>query len=472
MSDSTNQKRIAFLKEHIIALNEGTGRLTWAEYGNKYEHSNHGIRKWWRRFIDIFLKDNIWFTGYPIDEDWAEHILTLKDTLKNDKQGYPNAIGQKNLNEKWVENLEQKVAFFENLSDKPVRSVEEAMAMVGADPAIWEVYHYESTVWSVTSFKLDGLPFHKNNYRNHIKLRLKKDTKEDVIERLLKAIDNIPPREIASFPTAGEVAVLNVADFHLGAEIKNLTRTSDFSVDILIMYLHEVAEKVNRRQFSAVHVNMLGDFFESISGLNKPDTFKGLGLGMYGANLFILADKIFSEHFLSRINNLRSVNIVGGNHDRLAADKKQESTSEGAGILAYLLQKTLPSIEVSYNHSILVKVIDGIQYILFHGDTGVAKQDAAKVILDYGLPGNYFTCLISGHRHTREYKRTMKTHVTAYKDVVFVEMDEMKYRKYQIASLFTGNIFSENLGHASTAGALVTWNNGRGKPESWDLCLS
>ena len=53
-----------------------------------------------------------------------------------------------------------------------------------------------------------------------------------------------------------------------------------------------------------------------------------------------------------------------------------------------------------------------------------------------------------------------------------VELDELKYRKYSIASLFTGNIFSENLGHASTAGALVTWNGGKGKPDSWDMCLS
>ena len=472
MIDSTNQKRIAFLKEHILSLTTGQPRLTWAQYGDKYEHPKDGVRKWWRRFLEIFLKEGLWFTGYPIDDDWLNTIEDFKDNLKNDKEAYPNALGQTNLNEKWVENLEQKVAYFENLSDKPVRSVEEAMATVGADPEIWEVYHYESTVWSVTSFKKDGMPLQKNNYRNHIKLRLKKENKIDVINKLLRAVENVVPRQIVSFPTAGEIAVLNVADFHLGAEIKNLTRISDYNVDTLIMYLHEVAEKVNRRQFSGVHVNMLGDFFESISGLNHPDTFKGLGLGMYGSNLFILADKIFSEHFLSRINNLRSVNIVGGNHDRLAADKKQESTSEGAGILAYLLQKTLPTIEISYNHSILVKIIDGIQYILFHGDTGVAKQDAAKVILDYGMPGNYFTCLISGHRHTREYKKTMKTHVTAYKDVVVVELDEMRYRKYQIASLFTGNIFSENLGHASTAGALVTWNNGRGKPESWDMCLS
>lgn len=472
MIDSTEQKRIAFLKEHILALNEGKGRLTWQDYGDKYQHSKHGIRKWWRRFIDIFLKDNLWFTGYPIDSDWLMKVDELRDTVDNTNDGYPNALGEEDLNEKWVENLEQKLAFFNNVSDKPIRSVEEAMAAVGADPDKWEVYHYESTVWSVTAFKLDGFPLHKNNYRNHIKLRLKKASIEDVIDKLLASLDKVKPRDIVSFPTAGEIAVLNVADFHLGAEIKNLVRTEDFSVDILIMYLHEVAEKINRRQFSGVHVNMLGDFFESISGLNHPDTFKGLGLGMYGANLFILADKIFSEHFLSRINNLRSVNIVGGNHDRLAADKKQESTSEGAGILAYLLQKTLPSIEITYHHSILVKIIDGIQYILFHGDTGVAKQDAAKVILDYGEPGRYFTCLISGHRHTREYKRTFKTHVNTYKDVTYVEMDEMRYRKYQIASLFTGNIFSENLGHASTAGALVVWNNGRGKPETWDMCLS
>lgn len=471
MSVSIEQKRIAFLKEHLLNLSQDS-RLTWAQYGIKYEHSKDGVRKWWRNFLDIYRKDKKWFTGFPIEQEWLSKLDEFELSLQESKVALPNAIGEANIDEKWVENIEQKLAYFENISDKPIRSVEEAMTLVGADKDKWEVYHYESTVWSVTSFKLDGLPLTKNNYRNHIKLRLRSQNFEDVIGKMLSSLDKIKPRTIASFPTSGEIAVLNVADFHLGAEIRNLTRTSDYNIDVLIMYLHEVAEKINRKQFSAVHVNMLGDFFESISGLNHPDTFKGLGLGMYGANLFILADKIFSEHFLSRINNLRSVNIVGGNHDRLAADKKQESTSEGAGILAYLLKKTMPDVIIDYNHSILVKVIDGIQYILFHGDTGAAKQDAAKVILDYGEPGKYFTCLISGHRHTREYKRTFKTQVNTYKDVTYVQMDEMRYRKYTIASLFTGNIFSENLGHASTAGALVIWNNGRGKPESWDMCLS
>ena len=470
MEQSTNSKRVAYLKENLLDILQGT-RKTYQEYSVTYESTNDTLRHWWRKFLNTFMENGMWCANTFIEEEWLSRVLEYKDTIKTDPRAYANSIGEKNLDEKWVENIEQGLAFFDALSDKPVRSQEEAMTVVGADPTKWEVYHYESTVWSVTSFKKEGLPIHKNNYRNHIKMRLRKTTMDDVIDKMLEAIKGITPREINVVPSAGEIAVLNVADFHLGADIRNMARTLDFNIDVLIMYLHEVADKINRRQFSKVHVNMLGDFFESISGLNHQDTFKGLGLDMYGANLFILADKIFSEHFLSRINNLASINIVGGNHDRLAADKRQESTSEGAGILAYLLQKTMPSVVISYHHSILVKVIDGIQYILYHGDTGVAKQDAAKVILDYGNT-DYFTCLIGAHRHTRELKKTLKTSVSTYKDITMVELDELKYRKYSIASLFTGNIFSENLGHASTAGALVTWNGGKGKPDSWDMCLS
>lgn len=457
--------RVECLKAMITDI-LSDGRKTFEVYSKEYGHTHDGVRAWWRRFLYTFYKRGLWYKDVPIEPEWMGRTVDAVLKIAPDR----NDATLSNTEEKWVEDLEKGLAVFEGLSDKPVRSEEEAMRIVGADPKKWEVYHYESTVWQVTSFKRKGLPLTVNNYRNHIKMRLRKDNIDDVLERMVDAVGKVRPRGVAKSEGTG-IGVLNVSDFHLGADVSGLSRSLDFNMDILIEHLHKVADKVNRMSFHAVHVNMLGDFFESISGMNHPNTFKELGLRMYGANLFILADKIYSEHFLSRINNLAGINIIGGNHDRLASDKMTESTSEGAQILAYLLQKTLADVKVKYHHSILVDVIDGIQYILYHGDKNFAKADASKIILDYG-DNQYYTCLIGGHKHTREVIKTAKTHVTTYKNIPIVEMDELKYRKYTIAPLFTGNLYSENLGYASTAGALVIWNNGNNKPDTWDMCLS
>ena len=132
MSVSIEQKRIAFLKEHLLNLSQDS-RLTWAQYGIKYEHSKDGVRKWWRNFLDIYRKDKKWFTGFPIEQEWLSKLDEFELSLQESKVALPNAIGEANIDEKWVENIEQKLAYFENISDKPIRSVEEAMTLVGAD---------------------------------------------------------------------------------------------------------------------------------------------------------------------------------------------------------------------------------------------------------------------------------------------------------------------------------------------------
>ena len=47
-----------------------------------------------------------------------------------------------------------------------------------------------------------------------------------------------------------------------------------------------------------------------------------------------------------------------------------------------------------------------------------------------------------------------------YEEVEVVSLDEANYRKINVASLFTGNYYSESLGFAGTAGMTITFNNG------------
>ena len=115
-----------------------------------------------------------------------------------------------------------------------------------------------------------------------------------------------------------KVGVVNLADLHLGAYIDGLRNTPAYSIQILINRLEEVAEITNSHGFSEVHVNILGDLIESFSGLNHKNSWKGLSKGMSGAEVIKFTTKVLHEHFLSKIDNLEKVNIIGGNHDRFS----------------------------------------------------------------------------------------------------------------------------------------------------------
>jgi predicted phosphodiesterase len=217
-------------------------------------------------------------------------------------------------------------------------------------------------------------------------------------------------------------------------------------------------------------LNVLGDLIESFSGLNHPNTFKSLGLDMYGFNVVTLCYEILVKHLIGQINNLASVNLVSGNHDRTSVKSDIDNMGEVVGLLAWLLEREFPQLEVHYNPLVLTREIDGINYVLSHGHHRLSKKDAAKTAFDYGS-NDKFNLLLEGHLHTRQTQRTYKRRVIEYEDFDFVAMDEMKYRKIKVASLFTGNWYSESLGFASTAGFLLTWNNGRGGVKVYDSTL-
>ena len=263
------------------------------------------------------------------------------------------------------------------------------------------------------------------------------------------------------------IGTILASDFHLGAEVKNLIRTPNFSTDILVEYLNQMAQQVNEMKLSEVHFCFLGDFWESLSGMNHDSTFKSLETNMWGSNAIVTGHKIMST-FLSSIVNLKSVNIVTGNHDRFAPSKNLENTGEAGKVLSYLLSITFPGLEINCNDLVISKKIDGINFILNHGDKGLSNKDTSKVVFDYG-DNKCFNLLVEGHWHTRKGRKTDKS--TYYKEYEFISLDEQNYRKITLAAIFTGNYYSESLGFSGSGGFLVVKNNGKGKPIIIDIPL-
>lgn len=329
-----------------------------------------------------------------------------------------------------------------------VTTLEEALKFCEADLDKWEVDKWVSNYWSgFTQVKLFFKPRQKGL--------------EDLAKDVYEEVSKWKPISINRVAGTNKVTLL-CSDFHIGAEVHNLMKTPDFNINILQDYLHDVVTFVNSKKYEEVTVCFLGDYFESLSGLNHEDSFKSMGQNMWGSNLMITAHKIM-VNFLAGINNLQALNVVTGNHDRFAANKRQESTGEAGKVLSYMIQVSMPELTVEYNDLIISKEINGINYILTHGDKSISNKEITKVILDYGKQG-IFNLVCQGHFHTSRLKSYLKSSLHKFDDFEMIGVDDLDYKSITIPSIFTGNYYSESLGFSGNAGFVLSENNGKGKP--------
>lgn len=372
----------------------------------------------------------------------------------------------------WYQDESKGTANLSQVVDKQIKSLDDLVKACSIDLDEWEVERWVCNSWGVTAFPKDQpLGVQSTNYQVKAWLKKREKSLGEVVDILLPSISSYTPKN-RWVKRVGKtrVGVANFADFHFGAKVKDLLRTRDFNLEILIEYLSEAVAILNSYKFSEVHVNMLGDFFESLSGINHENTFKSLAEDGWGGNVMILANEIIGEHLLSKIVNLSSVNIVSGNHDRMTASNKVDNTGEGGKILWYMIKKDFPDIPVRYHNSVLSVEIDGINYLLTHGDKGYSKKEFSKFVLDYGKPSIY-NVILEGHLHSRIYEKAVKAGRTQYEDIEAVSMDDVGYRKIICPSIFTGNWFSESLGFSSAAGMIICENNGKGQPHAYDISL-
>jgi hypothetical protein len=398
-------------------------------------------------------------------EDWRSlRIYIWRLSKKN------HEIINEIVNNKWNQDEKKGLAEIEIDVSKPVKSLEDLIEVCDIDLDIWEIDRWVCNTWGTTSFKksIDGT--YRTNYQVKAWLSKRTKTQEELLESILPIIEDYIPKKINKVKCKNKIGVASFADFHIGAEVKQLLKTKDFNIEVLINYLQKAVYIINSHNYSKVHVNMLGDFFESLSGINHENTFKSLMADGWGANAIIMANEIIGEHLLSKINNLTSINIVSGNHDRMTASNKVDNTGEGGKVLWYMLKKDFPTIPVRYHNSVLSVVIDGISYLLTHGDKGYSKKEFSKFVLDYGIPDLY-NLVMEGHLHSRVVTKAVKAKRTQYEEIEAVSLDDVNYRKIVCASIFTGNWFSESIGYSSAAGLTITENNGDGKPNVFDYSL-
>ena len=340
-----------------------------------------------------------------------------------------------------------------------ITSLEEALAFFEVDLNEWRVDKYTVNSWDSAGIA---------QYQVKVFLQAKEEPL-DLQADLRTALQNLKPSKQRYKLNGSGHGVLAITDLHIGAEVTDLLRTPDFSIQILIDRLDEIAQIVNAKGYEKVTVLNLGDLIESFSGLNHLDSWKGMHKGVYGHTVLELATNIIRD-FLVKIVNLDTVVILSGNHGRVDSNKQIDSRGESAKIITWMLSQIMPN--TTFHHEFMLKsiIIDGIHYILTHGHYGLSRKDSSKLIADYGR-NDMFNLVLQGHLHTRLAKKSYKIKKDYYENVESLSVDELNYRFYIVPSLFTGNSYSEGLGFSGTAGFYLIENNGKGKPNVFDYTL-
>lgn len=287
-----------------------------------------------------------------------------------------------------------------------------------------------------------------------------KELTDKAIDELKDYIDSRP--KLKSPKADGKkVGMAVIADLHIGAQVDKLVNaTKPYSLKSVVDYLDEVAKQINNEGYEQVHISLLGDLIESFTGTNHNATWKELHSMGYGSNVLIIAYEILSA-FLSSINNLETVYVIGGNHDRITQKNDEDPEAGVAHTISHFLDKHLEA-DVFYNHMILTASVDGIDYIMTHGHLPLIKKNPEYLVLNYGKNPKNFSMILSGHLHSRG--KTDKVNVST------VLADESKYRALVCPSIFTGNFYSESIGFTTSPG-FVMFESNNGKPRTIDVTL-
>ena len=138
------------------------------------------------------------------------------------------------------------------------------------------------------------------------------------------------------------------------------------------------------------------------------------------------------REFIRKINNFASIEIIGGNHDRISSH-----WAEDAYLVEGLLSRHIDGIQSKFSPILLNSVIDDISYIVSHGDKKISKKDSSELVLKHGKQDLYNVLL---HAHGHEEKILKSTR---------------KLRVHQIPPVCTPNQFAVENGYDGSSGFVL-----------------
>lgn len=240
---------------------------------------------------------------------------------------------------------------------------------------------------------------------------------------------------------------LFIPDMHIGMNQAN------YDIEIIREQLSYI---LNLIVFTPnIHVHFMGDIIHSVSGMNRKDSWKNMKQNTSGAEAIIQPYKLLIE-FLGGIKTLYSVDLVGGNHDRLSSNSAEENTGEGAKLIAFMIKESLGDIPVNFDSYRIVDDVDPkMTIILLHGDKPIDKSSGESIAWTYGNSSK-FNYIMTAHMHSRKQNP---------KD------DGLNFRKEALTSFCPMDTYSKTVAHGSLPGVKLISINKDNLPLVLDIPL-
>jgi metallophosphoesterase superfamily enzyme len=233
-------------------------------------------------------------------------------------------------------------------------------------------------------------------------------------------------------------AIVHVCDLHGGADIKPSRNLPAYGWKQLTDKLNQAVTDINSRKAKNVTIVLNGDFIETFTGLNHANSWKNISEeNGYGISATIKVTDILSE-FLSKVNNIKEVLLISGNHDRATSSNKEDVEGEVARLISYILAGQFP-FKVTWHEQVVSRRVGGCGFIFTHGHLGLGKKTADLIVNQYGYKSSY-NMVVMGHLHSRK-----------------IMSDTYDSRVVHAPSLFTGNNYSKGLGYSSRSGYLYIY---------------
>ncbi len=399
----------------------------------------------------------------------AIHRLNRR-TANIAKQGA--IVDAKTPKQRWTAKEKDAEWTFNGTSER-INNLEDALAFSNVDLDVWEVDSHVFNKWPTTMKMPNGDVVQAANIQVQIKFRRKIDHDINWTKTMAwveSALKKRPMNPATSKKKSKRIGVAANADMHLGAYSDDLLRAEKFNIGILSQKLDAMVNSINSFGLDEVHLFNLGDNIESFTGLNHRNSWKGLGKGAFGVRAVILVFEIIAERVFSRVKNLKSINLVSGNHDRVSSEADLDPRGEATELLAYMLNREFSKLDVNFHPLLISREIDGISYVATHGHNGLSKQEVSKILFDHGKQGIY-NVVMQGHYHCRTMRKESSSKPFKVDKMNVVSMDDANYRHVTVPPMFTGNFWSDSHGWASASGYNLFQNNGNGKIRFFDECV-
>ena len=408
-------------------------------------------------------KDKDYFKRLAILTDyqngWDSLRASVRYHLKNSgfKQGisgvreYIESLLAPDESGKTEINISKTEMSFRYDGTQSITNEEQAIEFFGIDTEKWEIVGLTHKAWDVTMKMKTGdgtdEAVTKTNYATSVKCALRSDAMQREILQAINSKD-LGKHTHARVRGKGE-AIVVISDIHTGAHVKKTPILKEFTVDDVIQAFIDITEKVNSCEYERVRLVILGDLIESFTGMNHASTWKELS--RHGMDLVIGFFEILTKNLIDGLNNLVSIDLVAGNHDRMTSSSKEDMDGEVTNIISYMLNMRYDDIDISFDPIVLIKDYSDVRYILMHGHLKFANRRPADIIAEYGW--DKYNVILHGHFHERKTTRSTKANVMLFDDTEMVSFESARHIKICASPIFTGNKWSAGMfGNSSVSG--------------------